>query len=234
MLPRTLEPEVMESSEEARDYDAMDHRAVNESFAADFLAAWQKHRPAGGPPSQDEPLSVLDCGTGTAQIPIMLARRGMPLRITAIDLSQEMLEIARRNVDEARRGEWIELRNADCKRLSLGDATFDAVMSNSIVHHLAEPLAAIREMLRVLRPGGLLFIRDLLRPDSMSELDSLVSKHTVGATQRQRQLFRDSLHAALTLDEIRQAVESLGLSPKDCERSSDRHWTVASSVGRKA
>ena len=55
MLPRVLEPEVMDSPEEAADYDAMDHRAVNRVFASDFLAAWDGRNP------------ILDAGTGTAQ-----------------------------------------------------------------------------------------------------------------------------------------------------------------------
>ena len=74
MLPRTLEAEVMDSAAEARDYDAMDHREVNRVFVADFLAAWG----GGG--------SVLDVGTGTAQIPIELCRRSPLPVVTAIDL----------------------------------------------------------------------------------------------------------------------------------------------------
>ena len=56
MIPRTLEPEVMETEADARDYDAMDHSAVNRAFAADFLS----YLPPPGP--------ILDVGTGTAQI----------------------------------------------------------------------------------------------------------------------------------------------------------------------
>src|SRR5689334_84912 len=89
MLPRTLEPEVMDSPEEARDYDAMDHAAVNRVFVEDFLAAWDGRGP------------VLDVGTGTAQIPIEFCRRDPRAEVVAIDLAEEMLRVGRENVRRA-------------------------------------------------------------------------------------------------------------------------------------
>ena len=80
MLPRTLEPEVMDSADEARDYDAMDHGAVNRAFVADFLAIWDGLNP------------ILDVGTGTAQIPIELCRQAATARVTGIDLAEYMLD----------------------------------------------------------------------------------------------------------------------------------------------
>jgi tRNA1(Val) A37 N6-methylase TrmN6 len=89
MLPRTLEPEVMDSAEEARDYDAMDHAAVNGVFVQDFLAAWDGRQP------------LLDVGTGTAQIPIELCRRQPGVRVTGVDLAEHMLAVGRANVRRA-------------------------------------------------------------------------------------------------------------------------------------
>ena len=57
--------------------------------------------------------------------------------------------------------------------MTFADASFDAVMSNSIVHHIPKPDDALAEMLRVLRPGGFLFVRDLLRPGAISEQEIL-------------------------------------------------------------
>ena len=89
MLPRVLEPEVMDSPEEAVDYDAMDHREVNARFVGDFLA----FQPSGP--------RVLDLGTGTAQIPIELCRRSPTVHIVAIDAASHMIELAARNVRRA-------------------------------------------------------------------------------------------------------------------------------------
>src|SRR5439155_11509082 len=82
MLPRTLEPEVMDTAEEARDYDAMDHATANRVFDADFLAVWNGRLP------------ILDVGTGTAQIPLELCRQSPTARVTAIDVACEMLAVA--------------------------------------------------------------------------------------------------------------------------------------------
>ncbi|MGC1274440.1 MAG: class I SAM-dependent methyltransferase [Planctomycetaceae bacterium] len=227
MLPRTLEPEVMDSAEEARDYDALDHAKVNEAFVDDFLDAVGRTPLVHRFRDRGRPLAVLDCGTGTALIPIALAAYPVPTTITAIDLSEEMLRLAAANVARAGLESRIMLRRADGKRLPFDDGTFDAVMSNSIVHHLPDPMPALAEMIRVLTPGGLLFVRDLFRPDTVEQVESLVAAYTGSANERQQALFRDSLHAALTLDEIGASLVGMGLPASMALQTSDRHWTVA-------
>jgi hypothetical protein len=56
-------------------------------------------------------------------------------------------------------------------------------------------------------------------------LNSLVETYTAGANERQRQLFADSLHAALTLAELRDLIATLGMDPSQARQTSDRHWT---------
>src|SRR5688500_5172174 len=101
MLARTLEPEGMDTAEEAREYDAMDHSAVNEVFVDDFLMAVKSLGLGARLGETERPLQVLDCGTGTALIPIVLARRAASVRVTAVDLSEEMLKVAQENVRTA-------------------------------------------------------------------------------------------------------------------------------------
>jgi ubiquinone/menaquinone biosynthesis C-methylase UbiE len=104
-------------------------------------------------------------------------------------------------------------------------------MSNSIVHHIPEPERVLREMVRVARRGGVLFIRDLLRPADDVAVTHLVNTYAADANNHQRQMFEDSLRAALTLDEIRAMVKQLGFDPATVQQTSDRHWTWA---GRKS
>lgn len=222
MLPRILEPEVMDSLDEAVDYDAMDHSAVNRLFVDDFLAAVDRFQVA------DRPLPVIDVGTGTAQIPIELCRRADFVRVTAVDLASHMLQIGQRNVIRAGLESVLRLEQIDAKGLPYGDGEFSAVMSNSIVHHIPEPLAVVREMRRVLKPGGILFVRDLMRPPDVATLDHLVSTYAGDANPHQRQMFRDSLHAALTLDEVRALLTAAGLPCDWVAQTSDRHWTITS------
>jgi ubiquinone/menaquinone biosynthesis C-methylase UbiE len=225
MLPRVLEPEVMDTPEEARAYDAMDHGEVNRIFVDDFLAAFgPRSVPADNGDCGSIP-EVLDVGTGTAQIPIALCRRDDRWRVTAIDLSASMLNVGRRRVETAGLRHCIRLNLVDAKGLPYESGRFAAVMSNSIVHHIPEPRGTLAEAWRVLAPGGLCFFRDLLRPDDDAAVKHLVATYAAGATDHQRQLFDDSLRAALTLDEVRTLVSSLGLDPARVTQTSDRHWT---------
>jgi len=213
MLPRVLEPEVMDSAAEARDYDAMDHAAVNRVFVDDFLAFWAGESP------------VLDAGTGTAQIPVEFCRRHADARVVGVDLAEHMLRVGRDNIRRAGLEDRIRLERCDAKQLPFEDGAFAAVMSNSIVHHIPEPRAALAEMVRVTRPGGCLFVRDLLRPADERTLRQLVASYAGGANAHQRQMFGDSLHAALTLVEGRAVVAALGFNPTTVQPTSDRHWT---------
>ncbi len=218
LLTRVLEAEVMDSVEDARDYDAMDHSEVNRRFVADFLAAGQL---AGL--SADE--LVLDLGTGTAQIPLELCAQNPKAQIVAIDLAEQMIRLARENVARAGLDQQIVLQVVDAKRLPFADGHFAAVMSNSIVHHIPEPSGAMAEALRVLRPGGLIFVRDLARPKDDEQVGHQVATYAAGCNSHQRQLFKDSLRAALSVAEVRAMVEQLGFDSSGVQPTSDRHWT---------
>ena len=242
MLTRILEPELMDTADDAREYDAMDHSAVNTQFVTDLLDVltdWSLQRPA----KPGSPLEILDLGAGTAQIPIELCRRAPHVRVTAVDAAESMLAVARTNVAAAGLGDRIELVLADAKRFAatghpatgsagcrgggarFGAASFPVVISNSIVHHIAEPREVIAEAIRVTAPGGLLFHRDLARPNDEAQLEILVDTYAAGASPHQRKLFADSLRAALTLDEMRTLIAEFGFAPGTVRMTSDRHWT---------
>jgi len=211
---RVLEAEVMDTFEAAGLYDQMDHAWVNVRFVDDLVA--------GG----DIGVDVVDLGTGTALIPIELCERVNSVRVLAIDASVEMLDLARRRIEIAQMTQRIQLEQADCKTLvGFAPRMADTVISNSLIHHLPEPGEAIATAKRLLRPGGRLFIRDLVRPATLAEVDSLVETYAGDEPQPARQMFRDSLLAALSLDEVRQMFASFGFSPDDVVMTSDRHWT---------
>jgi ubiquinone/menaquinone biosynthesis C-methylase UbiE len=213
VLKRILEPEVMETLEEAINYDAMDHRAVNESFVADLLAT--------GSLGED----LLDLGTGTALIPIQLCRQDESVRVLAVDAAEQMLNLARNNIEMDSLTDRIQLDLVDAKSLAYEDNRFTTVISNSIVHHIPEPRAVLAEAVRVTAPDGLLFFRDLLRPDNDAEVERLVATYAGEENERQRQMFDDSLRAALSLEEIREMVAEFGFPAESVQATSDRHWT---------
>jgi ubiquinone/menaquinone biosynthesis C-methylase UbiE len=213
MLERVLEPEVMDTPEEARDYNDMNHAEVNRAFVADLLTAFE----VGG--------DVLDLGTGTALIPIELCQQHEDCRVMAIDMSINMLELARYNLEVEGLIDRIQLDKVDGKQLPYENGFFDVVISNSIVHHIPEPLSVLSEAARVTKDGGWLFFRDLMRPEDDATVKQLVDTYAADENEHSRQMFDDSLRAALDLDEIRSLVEQLGFSPDSVQATSDRHWT---------
>jgi len=219
---RVLEPEAMDSPDEAREYDLMDHAAVNAAFIADLLAlAAREGHPVSGAGV------VLDVGAGTARIPIALCGEVAACSVIGVDLAHEMLLVGRQNAARAAFTSRIALLRARAGTLPFRGASVPMVVSNSLIHHLPDPAGALKEMCRVATPGGIVFIRDLFRPASSVELDRLVSVHAANATATQRRLFADSLHAALTVDEVREIVATLPFATVSVEATSDRHWTLA-------
>jgi ubiquinone/menaquinone biosynthesis C-methylase UbiE len=232
MHHRVLEPELMDSAEDAREYDAMDHSVVNEIFVNDLLLTYAdvlrgdstRIRPCWVKP-QGRANRVLDLGTGTAQILVKLAERSPHSHITAVDAAWHMIALARANIAAAKLADRIEVVVADAKHLPFDDGSFDVVISNSIVHHIREPRDVIAEAIRVAAPGGLLFHRDLARPKDEAELNHHVKEYAGDATAYQRKLFADSLRAALTVDEMRELIVSFGYDSETVRTTSDRHWT---------
>jgi ubiquinone/menaquinone biosynthesis C-methylase UbiE len=221
MLARTLEPEVMEDRDEAIEYNDMDFREVNAAFVRDLIEFAERTQPKG------LGFDVLDLGTGTALIPVVLCQSVPGVRVMASDASVEMLELARYNIEVHRMLDRIQLHRADAKKLVFQKGYFDGVMSNSLVHHLPTHDLFFAEALRVLRPGGLLFVRDLFRPETSDEVETLVQLHASGETERSQQLLRQSLHAALTVPEVQSIVNPLGIPEAAITMTSDRHWTLA-------
>ena len=216
MLARLLEPEAMDTPAEALEYDAMDHAEVNARFVADFLAGHGACR--GG--------EMLDLGTGTARIPIALCQADPKAKVLATDLSAPMLELARRNVAAAGLNARIRCFEGDAKHLARPDGAFEAVISNSIIHHIPDPGPVVREMVRLVAPGGTVFVRDLTRPPDRDTIARLVQTYAGGESASAQALFEASLHAALTVEEVRALACKVGLPASAVTRTSDRHWTL--------
>ncbi len=101
------------------------------------------------------PRRVLDCGVGTGALSCALARVSPgPLELDGIDISPRMLERAGSRLRDA--GLTATLRQGDVRALPYDDGVFDLVMSAHVLEHLVDPGVALGEMVRVLKPGGLL------------------------------------------------------------------------------
>ncbi|PSB56850.1 class I SAM-dependent methyltransferase [Chamaesiphon polymorphus] len=214
-MDRILEPEVMDTWQEATAYDAMDFTAVNMAFATDAIAL------------DPNAVKILDVGTGTARIPILMCQQRSQYLITGIDLAQSMLILGQRNVEEANLSQRIRLERVDSKRMPYPDLEYDMIVSNSLVHHLPDPLSFFGEVKRLVRLDGAILIRDLIRPESERIVDELIAKFGGDYDTQQQQLFRDSLKAALTLAEVRELCDRVGFKQVNISQTSELHWTLS-------
>ena len=212
-MERTLEPEVMDTPEEAASYDAMDNSAANGAFVERLVELGAHGR-------------MLDIGTGPGHIPLLLCAALAEGHVVGIDLARHMLEYAERHRAASPHADRLEFRLADAKGLDFPDDSFDTVFSNTILHHIPDPLPFLSEARRVLKPGGVLLVRDLFRPDTPERALELVALHAGGGTPDQQELFRASLHAAFTPAELRELADRAGLADAELVQDSDRHVSL--------
>lgn len=102
---------------------------------------------------------LLDVGCGPGTITVDLAQRVAPGRTFGIDLSPEVIAAARRIQREGGTAA-IVFEEGDVYNLSFGDAIFDVVYAHQVLQHLSDPVAALVEMRRVLKDGGMLAVRE--------------------------------------------------------------------------
>jgi ubiquinone/menaquinone biosynthesis C-methylase UbiE len=212
-MQRVLEPEVMDTPEEADGYDSMDHSEPNASFVARLLELGARG-------------SILDIGCGPGHIPLLVLARVPDSTILGVDLAHHMLRHAERHRGASPFAHRLRYEIADAKKLPYADASFDTVYSNTILHHIPDPRPYVAEAYRVLRPGGALLIRDLFRPSSPERASELVKLHAAGANPYQQELFRASLHAAFTPAELESLAVAAGMQRFELVVDTDRHMSL--------
>lgn len=110
------------------------------------------------------PQRMLDVATGTGDFALLAARRLHPHSLLGVDLSEGMMQVARRKVEEAGLSEVISFQKEDCLNLSLPSDSFDAITVAYGIRNFQDLERGLAEMLRVLRPGGRLVIIELTAP----------------------------------------------------------------------
>ena len=141
----------------ARHYDFLNHYL---SFSID--KHWRLY--AVKRLKEYNPKTILDIATGTGDFAILAAKKIQPESITAADISEGMMNVGRKKVEQCQLGDVIEFKREDCENLSFHDNTFDAVMSAFGIRNFQELDKALLEMHRVLKDGGHLCIAELTRP----------------------------------------------------------------------
>lgn len=216
-MRRQPEPEYMDLAEEAEAYAVADFDDVNGAFverlvelANGAMQTW-----------------AVDLGTGPADIPRRVAEARPGWRIAAADASFAMLRFG----SGACAGLPVLRVQSDAKRLPFPDNAFQVVFSNSILHHMPDPLPLWEEIRRIASPGAVLLLRDLARPESASAALAIVQEYASGESALLREEFLRSLLAAFTPDEVRDQLAHAGLEGLHVAQVTDRHLDVYGRIG---
>jgi ubiquinone/menaquinone biosynthesis C-methylase UbiE len=152
--------------------------------------------------------TVLEVAPGPGFLSIELAKRG--LEVWAVDISKTFVEIARRNAAAA--GIKTRFDSGDASALPIADSSVDFVVCRAAFKNLSQPVRALAEMRRVLRPGGTALLIDMRRDVSVAALKQYVDRLGVGRLNRwfMMLVFRNSLiKRAYPLEEIvRMAIDA--------------------------
>jgi ubiquinone/menaquinone biosynthesis C-methylase UbiE len=218
-MQRIPEPELMTDAEQVRAYAEADFEQPHQRFV-ELLRERLVSLPRAG--------TAVDIGCGPGDITCRFARAFPDWHVDGLDGSPPMLELARQTCAGLALGDRV--RFVTCY-LPDGDAprgSYDVLYSNSLLHHLADPLALWHSVRRWSQPGSAVFVMDLLRPNTLDEAERLVEEYARGEPQVLRRDFYNSLLAAYRPDEVRDQLEQCGLEQLELEVVSDRHWLVAS------
>ncbi len=240
-LPRVAEPEVMEDSAEVEAYASATAQTylnrLDDTFvehAVRLVRGWPGGR-------------ALDLGTGPGQIVLKLAARLPGWHFVGIDRSRNMIAQARENL-ATRSERWsgaavsnplcpmasptelplpdrVEFSVADGNKLVFPDSSFDLVMSNSVLHHLAKPERVLAEMARVAKPGAAILVRDLRRPSRLAYPLHVrwYGRHYSGLMYR---LYSASVRSAYTKRELEDLLCRSPLSAVDANSSGARIFSL--------
>ena len=188
----------------AERWDHLRSLHIDESEVEQAMVALVEREPAD---------ALIDIGTGTGRVLQVLA----PLvsRAVGVDLSRQMLAVARASLERTGLADC-QVRHADLYRLPFADGSFDLAVMHQVLHFLEDPLDALAEAARVLRPGGRLLIADLAPHD----LVSLRSEHA------HRWL-------GLPLDALERWLADAGLAAERHDLLAGEPLTVLLAVARK-
>jgi hypothetical protein len=110
---------------------------------------------------------------------------------------------------------------------ALEAGVYDAVVSNSLLHHLHRPEVLWETVRQCAGPAAAVAVMDLVRPESEDRVEALVRAYAAEAPEVLRRDFRNSLFAAFTEEEVRRQLDAAGMSSLDVHRCSDRHLLVS-------
>ncbi len=215
-MPRVLEPELMDDPEQALVYARADFEKENQGFIDRFREYFPEFTKG----------HIIDLGCGPGDIPVRFARALPACRITGVDASEPMMGLAGVAVKQAGLVDRITFRCERFQAVSLVEPA-DAVVANSLLHHVPNPLQFWYRLRQLVKPGSPVLVMDLLRPGSLEEAQVIVDRYAAKEPDILRRDFYRSLLAAFTEDEVAAQLAEMNLSRLIVDVVDDRHWVVS-------
>ena len=215
-MQRTPEPELMDEQDQAAAYAAADWSEAHGKIPGYFRQRF---------PGFDRG-RVIDLGCGPADVTIRFVRAFPKVTAVGVDGSDAMLSFGRRSVHDAGLDSRITLERRYLPDPSIEANSFDAAICNSLLHHLADPLVLWRTAAKAVKPDAPVLIIDLVRPPDHETAARLVKEHAKDAPPVLERDFVASLHAAYTVDEVRQQLLAAGLQQFKVDHVDELHFVA--------
>ena len=217
-MKRIVEPELMLDTDQAIAYANADFSESDERFVQRFQQLFDTL----------EQGEIIDLGCGPGNITLRMSEAFPGCHITGVDGSEAMLEIAR---ERAEKIPVVTLKprfvKATLPSAELPSGRAAAVVSNSLLHHLHSPSVLWTTIKKITVANAAVFIVDLRRPETPELAMQLVNTYAQGAPEILLQDFYNSLLAAFEVDEVRQQLDSAGLTGLNVQAVGDRYLEVS-------
>jgi len=221
-MKRVAEPELMLDAQQARVYASADFEEPHSRFI-DLLEQRLVDLPSSG--------VALDLGCGPGDISFRFLRAFARWRVDAVDGSPAMLELGRQASARAGLEARVRFQEVLLPHGSTPCRSYDLIFSNSLLHHLGDPEVLWSSACRWAGAHTLLFVMDLIRPESRGRVQELVDRYACNEPDVLRTDFYNSLLAAYRPSEVREQLEGASLGHLEVEVVSDRHLIVWGPIG---
>ena len=213
---RILEPEIMESLEEVYAYDKLTNQYLGILHNGFVETIINKSASEG---------NFLEVGSGTGRISLGIAKYTNDIELTGIDLSDNMIHVARHNCNKMQLESKVSFKKGSATEIPFEDNSFDTVLSHNMLHHLPDPIQMIVEMKRVVKKSGGIFIRDLIRqPPLLLPLHVHILGIRYNALMKKE--YSDSIKAALSKNEWKQLFENSNIDNAIITNSFITHQSI--------
>lgn len=213
-MERIPEPELMDDPAQALAYARADFEQPHSQFIVQFRTCFPDWPGIG---------HVLDLGCGPGDICRRFAQAYPDTLLHGVDAAPAMLHIGREDLRDTSLEPRIELIKGYLPGAMLPREEYDAVISNSLLHHLHDPQALWQSVLRHAAPGAPVFVMDLRRPESRERAAELVALYAAGEPDVLCTDFHNSLLAAYRVEEVRAQLHDIGIDWLHLHAFGDRH-----------